>query len=1073
MHLASNWSDLPSDSWVYTSGEAAIANATAGALLDNTIKFDSSSGTGFSSPKIDFNTLKLGGIIVTNDAASTYTLTPSAADARDIVWGQTDATDLTGDDYTGTGALAGYTNFIIDSDFQIGTDTLRVVSWVSRSGGNFNIASGAELSVYAQQFDYVGSSKSGSGGFTEPTTPFEQIVQGGGTLMLDLSSSYDLSRGLSWSIRGGDADTKSTLDLSAMSAGTTATFGSLDLSDGGIIDLGANAVTLDANLTSGAGGGVINGSGGVTLTGDYTLSATSGSLTLQGGAFTLADDFIIYIDSALDLGNYTIFDTTSATLTNSTLDNVVIRGLSGRASYDFVSEGNSVVFKYLDTANPANLTWAGGNETWVNEDDTNSVDWITEADGPADKRFHDLDSVTFSDDTGGTITISGDVLPTEMTVSGTGHWIFEGSGSIVGNTTNITISGGGIVELNTVNSFGGDITLSDRTLSLGVTGAAGTAAIKYNSGTIQFTSDSTFTNTLEAQGGATTLNLDVVGSSNVTWLNANVMNLNLSNSNYTTTNSTFNTGGLNGRTVSIGEGVTLSTNASAGGVTISGAGTFSAQHSSGNLFVNGLANFTGTLKTADGKGGLTIIHSHNSDAGGTSRFFLETSSSASGLNTESIVLSNNLSGKTLYLSGLTGYGNISTAYNTASSQRHIDILMSEDNTYHGHFYDAGYSRLGKVTIGGDATFYWTGETRNENDYASMGTNASILIKAGATMDFATNDAGNGGGQWADDIAIEEGGTLRISRSDGSGFVQQVTGNAISGGGTVEVTGKATLNGTNTHASTTVKGSNAVLSFSGDAALGSGAVNVSDNGTLKFANESTTSKDIIITSGGKFSGSAATDVITLTGDISAAAKTTLELSLGAYTVSDATISNLNIDALETATLNLNSVRLENGVTFSDAAAASTTLTNVTIAPTGITPGTADLTTQQLSGKGSIHNEAVTVYTLAGVDLADTIEGTLTFDLSAFTTEATAIMTAIETGMVGIEIAGVTSLPDDFWYNNVQFILSGETTVKALGVATKDGSVNLFFVVPEPSTTAMSLIALASLLARRRRQPQSVA
>ncbi len=114
-------------------------------------------------------------------------------------------------------------------------------------------------------------------------------------------------------------------------------------------------------------------------------------------------------------------------------------------------------------------------------------------------------------------------------------------------------------------------------------------------------------------------------------------------------------------------------------------------------------------------------------------------------------------------------------------------------------------------------------------------------------------------------------------------------------------------------------------------------------------------------------------------------------------------------------------------------------------------------------------------IAGLVAGDTstITGDLTLTLTLTGSEFADFMTRYNTenGLIGFALEGVTDL--GMWYHDVDINIENlnnaadNFTLLALG-ATKNAAGEVVLYIPEPSTATLSLLALAGLLARRRRK-----
>jgi autotransporter-associated beta strand protein len=331
------------------------------------------------------------------------------------IGGNTTVTTLTGNATINlsNGTIGGPLNVTGGNWFGSGT----VNGLVTSSSNVFTVANGSTMNAVAN-INLSGGTLTGQGTIT------------GGTLTLGSGAAI---------APGATANTNNvgTLALPSLTTGGGGTL-SFDLSN--------SAATLGAN-------DLINVSGNVSLGGTttVTINPTAGNLAF-GTPYTL----LSYV------GN----------LTHSGVLNVVSPGaIGGRAtpSIDYGTGNNSLVTMTLSGYN-ANLTWIGTSSTvWANN--TSIKPW-TSPTSPSGDFFTTADACTFDNNAVATsISLSGSLLPSSVTVTGTNNFTYSGSGSI-GGLTGITITGPGSLTIgNTGNSYGGATLVQGGTLTAGANNA--------------------------------------------------------------------------------------------------------------------------------------------------------------------------------------------------------------------------------------------------------------------------------------------------------------------------------------------------------------------------------------------------------------------------------------------------------------------------------------------------------------------------------------------------------------------------------------------------------------------------
>lgn len=250
--------------------------------------------------------------------------------------------------------------------------------------------------------------------------------------------------------------------------------GTINRSGVGTVNLTGNLSgftgTLNANggttiLGSAFGGNVTVGSG-ATLGGEANIA---GNLTLGNGFLSTSRATAASLAVA---GNLTLDGTTTVNLlagaATSAPFNILTYGgtLTGNAS-NFALVGGSENYRspVFSTATPGtvtlsvgseNLTWAGG-EFW---DVKISPNWTG-----AGTFFHQLDAVTFGNTGAGSVIIDGVLLPASVTVNSSEDYSFTAlAGSQIGGTAALNKAGSGTLTLAGTNTFTGGVNITGGTL---------------------------------------------------------------------------------------------------------------------------------------------------------------------------------------------------------------------------------------------------------------------------------------------------------------------------------------------------------------------------------------------------------------------------------------------------------------------------------------------------------------------------------------------------------------------------------------------------------------------------------
>jgi autotransporter-associated beta strand protein len=502
--------------------------------------------------------------------------------------------DTRGNPVTASGPLNGPGGFT-----KIGNSRLTLSSPTSFAGGTINASAGET---------YL------SGSLLNPTATVN--VASGATLTLDGS-------GANTGIINGTVNVNNGAVLSGSGNGTaTGKVGTVNIAAGGEVRPGSGSgiSTLAANNFAMNGGNArfdLNGTATTTGGGVNDLIAVTGALTFTGGTVTPS------FSSAPVSGNvYTLF--TSGALTG--LPAVDPNAAVSRLAYALGASGNNVTLTVTGATKA--LTWTGANGSTWNLNSTQNFNDAT----LAPEKFLQQDSVTFDGATPGTITLTGVLQPSSITVNSSSDYTFAGPGSIDSGT--LTKTGAGTLTLTGTNSYAGGTTITGGTVSF-ANGALGTGPITMNGGTLKWDGANTqdvsqrvamvpaTTASFDTNGNTVTFNAPVGGGTSGALTKMGTGTLILNGANTYTGATTVSSGTLSvgngsnigslaaGSAVSVGPGATMkwNNNNSTTNLTvanpISGAGTVLLQGQndiSGGLQVSlydlsgANSGFTGTLQ---------------------------------------------------------------------------------------------------------------------------------------------------------------------------------------------------------------------------------------------------------------------------------------------------------------------------------------------------------------------------------------------------------------------------------------------------------------------------------------------
>ncbi len=233
---------------------------------------------------------------------------------------------------------------------------------------------------------------------------------------------------------------------------------------GGNINVNAGTLTL-----GGAVAGDLSLTPGASLVGEVTVS---GNVTLFQAAFSIdastPASLAVLGDLTLDgvnTVNLSVPPSSTAPFTVLTYSGNLTGGLpnltllGGTSSYrnPFFADTGSAITLALDSES---RTWDGGTGIW---DINTSENWLE-----GDKRFYQLDAVTFGDAGAGNVTVSGVISPLSIVIDSTSDYTFTvPDGNSIAGTATLEKSGTGTVSLGGLNTFSGNINVTAGTLRSG------------------------------------------------------------------------------------------------------------------------------------------------------------------------------------------------------------------------------------------------------------------------------------------------------------------------------------------------------------------------------------------------------------------------------------------------------------------------------------------------------------------------------------------------------------------------------------------------------------------------------
>ncbi len=986
---------------------------------------DIGSGTSIG---IDAGKMNLGGLIVDTGATGYSYVAPSSGSDRNIFIQGNVSSDST------SAAV-----FTINEDF-----TFRNASTSSSAiARDFSLAADANVTVATgKTFTVSGNWAAGAGKTLS--------LSGGGTMLYtDTGATTATAAAFDWDISGA-----SILRLN----GSNISSGNAVLGSGMVSLSGASTLAVDVadsdltgNFTVGVGGATLTGTG-TTLNGTLTYTDYTTDLLALNGSFILGD---LTLDLGLESvanGDYTIMTRAADSTTfDTSTGGLTILGLEGLKNTSLGWDGNNLVLSIADFEG-SQLSWTGGSSTWST--DATSTAW----DGAA---YRQGDIVSFSNDIAGTdnvITLVGELAPSgDITVDGEGNTVFfaatPGTDMITG-TASLVKDGTGELVLLSENSYTGGTTLNAGTLTITNMNALGAGDLEINGGTL-------------IVFGVPGVEDVALAGDRITLADGVSFNLNLDNVNATLSNGIADhaldlsgSGTLTASwdkvtSVHVTAGATALFNAQDtdanvyktisgdGDISYNGGGTYS------NFAVKFSADeaFTGTLAIQTGKKGAMDIT--NSSATGRMALDLQGSSELA------IASANN--GDTLYLKELKGDGILRYDYNlSGDTVKNVDLVMSESMEFGGTIlYNA--ARTGTFTVSSDSL-----DTTLTLSGAGMTGSVDSETKAQLNINTAKVKLSEGA-QWngrinLDDGVVEFANTTAVTRDGSKG---QITGTGTVLINSAEV---VTFEKANAYSGITQVNADATLKLAHNEAAGTSKISTAGGASLVLADGVTISNNLTVTGTLTLSSEGTS---TLTGNFvttvlgrSEDSSKGIDISSGIVNIDgDQDLSSYGITVRDGATLNLQNATINyNTLTVEGLGTLnmqSSTLTSLAVTDTGEHSFTT-------SEGGTSLSRVYTIDGLTAATFSSVVDGsTLTLDLGIQGEFDELSITALH--LVGISSIG------SLYYDEVIFKING-VDYAARGMIAPGGAsgTDLFLYIPEPSTATLSLMALAGLLARRRRK-----
>ncbi len=375
-----------------------------------------------------------------------------------------------------------------------------------------------------------------------------------------------------------------------------------------------------------------------------------------------------------------------------------------------------------------------------------------------------------------------------------------------------------------------------------------------------------------------------------------------------------------------------------------------------------------------------------------------------------------------------------------------------------------------VAVTGDATL--AGETTIASDSSLNVTEGILTLESGSSVEADTTLAAG--------AAVSTGVITVTGTSDASGI--EFTDGSLTATGlasalvsesTVKVTGEATLTDSTIGANSTVEVSNEASLTVDDSivievkeATGLASLVLGDSGSLS-------SNGI---SGATVSGATITIKGTSSGTITGGSVAALLAGIASdtetvdstKTFENTTLSDTNVVMGVDSTLNLINVTITSDTTFT--------------ADSGATVNASDLTINVAEGDNLVINDTTFTLNLFNAVSEVNVSGALSINLELSAENFADLKASLESGDAVVfdvvSVADYTGLSDatitiSCLDDSEQTVVFGATGLEEDGTSGTYGSSLVFTVdqadvIPEPSTATLSLLALAGLLARRRRK-----
>ncbi len=949
-----------------------------------------------------------------------------------------------------------------------GTTTLNSIEASSTAGNGYSLTINVADSASAS-FDYSSPSSSANDLVSNSNYVYAYRTQLdivlGSNSTLDMDASFWIAQ-YAWTISMDENATNGVVSVNGMLVGYSEST-SLTINAGATLEIEGTTLASNAYTSS----FTVGGSGNAATVDIYgTLEANSGiyrhgtgngTINVQSGGLLIMNDGLKAI-SAYETGTLSLNVLSGGVLSlgnqsDDTTDyngEITVNISNGATITDNGEEAKTTVYTTLTYAEGATVnfaTSAAGQGLVIASAVGNTTDSVSANvtgggtvyfDGLTDLATLDIASVT--DDEGNTVTSTADFQNTSTvtTLTGAGNLTVncanedddDPDNDLTGNLTitdasgftgalgidaNVTILGsdeGQTINLSGLNLISGSLTVGEN-----VTITEGDGA----SSTIGSSSQVTGDFVLTINGDST-----VSSSDRLLLYEGSDFTLN-GTGTYSVTGIQMGSGSTDATELTIGTGATMEITGANTNVTTSTAFNLGFYNTSNTISISGTLIVDAAMTAGNGKSDITVYSGGMLQLNSGLDFTRDSSYTSSTISTITVN-----SGGTLALGN--GEQTTDSDYltvtmtdgSTLAATADEDVTVYEDITYSGNVtFDGTESKLTMAsqvdstaaTIEGKVEYAYGTSADDANDIAeiTLNTGAELTVSGIVNADSVANET------------VQATPVVLKAASD-DGIDSSVT---IETGGALNVGSTSFTNDDDDTTSATIDlaGSGTAITASGDDAVVSGSVSVSN------ASISSDAGNLVVSSG--------SDLAITSSDLTSAS---IELTGGSLSLDDVIIGS-------GTTITDDGVTAGSNVTIKDA--------TVAVDDTNWTSSTTSADTYTITTFDSL-----TSYTTV------TVEGTINLEIALSDEAYSQFITSYESGEVSIILdfgsGEVTESLDNVGTVALSITNSDYDTIEAItATGTFDqisGETSLTITIPEPSTTALSLVALAGLLARRRRK-----